>query len=78
MDKEQEILSLRKQLGDINAKITGELGRIEAVKKKLSTAYRRADRDKYLAESAGIKENLEKYRGDQETIERRLAELERA
>ncbi len=76
MDKEQEISSLREQLGSISTKIQGELGRIEAVKKKLSTAYRRVDREKYLAERTEIMDNLKKYGAEQDAVKKRLAELE--
>lgn len=76
MDKETEIQNLQEQLDSIKIKIKDELGRIVAVKVRLSVAYRRADKEKYEAERAKITENLKNYREETDTVMRKIAELE--
>lgn len=76
MDKEQEIRTLQEQLDSINLKIKGDLSRILVIKTRLSTVYRRADKEKYEAELKEITLNLKKYREETDSLKRTIAELE--
>lgn len=78
MDKEDEIKSLKEQLKSLEGKIRGELNKIEALKTRISKGYRRRDKAKYEAERREITENLRKYQEEQETVQKRLSELEAA
>lgn len=76
MDKEKEIQDLKEKLESTRAKIRGELNKIDALKLKLKTAYRRRDRAKYEEERSTILKNLNQFESELHDAERKLAELE--
>lgn len=76
MDKETEIQDLKTKLTAINAKIKEELNKIDQLKLKITTIYRRRDKAKYVSERKEIAANLKKYETDMDLINKRLYELE--
>lgn len=76
MDREHEIQDLKTKLKAINAKINEELKKIDTLKLKISTIYRRRDKKKYEAERKDIIANLKKYDTEMDLIKKRLSELE--
>ena len=76
MDKNEEIQDLKIKLTAINAKIKEELNKIDQLKLKITTVYRRRDKAKYAGERKEIAANLKKYETDMNSINKRLSELE--
>ena len=76
MDKEEEIQDLKEKLRSINSKIKDELNKIDQLKLKITTVYRRRDRAKYEDERKEITANLKKYETEMDLIKKRLSELE--
>lgn len=76
MDREEETKSLTEKLVMLKGQIKGELDKIGKIKTKLSTAYRRRDKENYETERKKIAENLKKYESEMDIIEKRLSELE--
>lgn len=76
MDNEAEIQDLKEKLRSINSKIREELTKIDRLKLKISTVYRRRDKKKYEDERKEITANLKKYETEMDLIKKRLSELE--
>lgn len=76
MDNEAEIQDLNEKLMSINSKIREELNKIDRLKLKITTVYRRRDKKKYEDERKEITANLKKYETEMDTIKKRLSELE--
>ncbi len=76
MDKEDEIQDLKEKLRSINSKIREELTKIDQLKLKITTVYRRRDKKKYEDERKQITANLTKYETEMDLIKKRLSELE--
>lgn len=76
MDKEVEIQDLKEKLRFINSKIREELTKIDQLKLKITTVYRRRDKKKYEDERKQITANLKKYETEMDLIKKRLSELE--
>ena len=76
MDREEEIQDLKEKLRSINEKIKEELNKIDQLKIKITTVYRRRDRAKYEGERKEITANLKKYETEMDSIKKRLSELE--
>lgn len=76
MDREQEITSLKEKLTTLEKRIKGELEKIDIIKNKLSTAYRRRDKEKYQTDHGRIAENLKKYEAEMVEARKKLFELE--
>ncbi len=76
MDKEEEILHLKKKLNDLNTNIRTELRKIDQLKLKITSTYRRRDKENYETERRTILENLKKYEAETAEVRRRLSELE--
>lgn len=76
MDNEAEIQDLKEKLRSINSKIREELTKIDRLKLKISTVYRRRDKAKYEDERKEITANLKKYETEMDLIKKRLSELE--
>jgi len=76
MDNEAEIQDLKEKLRSINSKIREELTKIDRLKLKISTVYRRRDKAKYEDERKEITANLKKYETEMDSIKKRLSELE--
>lgn len=76
MDEEQEIEALKKRLKELEENIRVELGKIEGIKAKLVSGYRRRDREKYEVERGRITANLQQYKTEMGAVKKRLSELE--
>ena len=76
MNREEEIQDLKEKLRAINSKIKEELNKIDQLKIKITTVYRRRDRTKYEDERKEITANLKKYETEMDSIKKRLSELE--
>ena len=76
MDKDEEIQDLKIKLTAINAKIKEELNKIDQLKLKITTVYRRRDKAKYAGERKAITANLKKYETEMTSINKRISELE--
>lgn len=76
MDNEAEIQDLKEKLRSINSKIREELTKIDRLKLRISTVYRRRDKTKYEDERKEITANLNKYETEMDSIKKRLSELE--
>jgi len=76
MDKEKDIQDLKEKLRSINSKIKEELTKIDQLKLKITTVYRRRDKKKYEDERKQITANLKKYETEMDLIKKRLSELE--